>query len=367
YVLRSCCSCFSAVGPLHRWPGRADAAQGNPGSSESGGADAGCRCVLRSDSEETPVELRGSWVKQVLIDSDGRGRAGLKADLARFGRGNSSELLEAYAGIPGNFMSPLVNLDGRNAFHVRSLWRCQELLEEAEARRGVAYRYWGFARLDWQWLAPPPRLELLEPLGRLTRMLQDSLEQWLMGLQPGIAKLQFAMGSHGLVWKTGTTEIERVSCQARLLGVKVGWSISMVDGQPIVESHEAWTQMMRCKKSGAKYNVYFTKDEASIRADQAKKEIDTLKKVKDMEERKKREEQEKKIREDAEKKRADELANKKQEYWDKQQAAQEAEGGAPGAENAEAPAAGEGGEEAAPAEGEGEPAPAEVGEEAAAE
>ncbi|CAE8607460.1 unnamed protein product, partial [Polarella glacialis] len=110
------------------------------------------RKVLRSDSEETPVELRGSWVKQVLIDSDGRGLAGLKADLARFGRGNSSELLEAYAGIPGNFMSPLVNLDGRNAFHVRSLWRCQELLEEAEARRGVAYRYWGFARLDWQWL-----------------------------------------------------------------------------------------------------------------------------------------------------------------------------------------------------------------------
>mmetsp|Transcript_32694 Transcript_32694/g.52635 ORF Transcript_32694/g.52635 Transcript_32694/m.52635 type:complete len:197 (-) Transcript_32694:170-760(-) len=186
-------------------------------------------------------------------------------------------------------------------------------------------------------------------------------------MQPGIAKLQFAMGSHGLVWKTGTTEIERVSCQARLLGVKVGWSISMVDGQPIVESHEAWTQMMRCKKSGAKYNVYFTKDEASIRADQAKKEIDTLKKVKDIEERKKREEQEKKIREDAEKKRADELAIKKQEYWDKQQAAQEAEGGAPGAEVAEAPAAGEGGEEAAPAEGEGEPAPAEGGEEAAAE
>ena len=34
------------------------------------------------------------------------------------------------------------------------------------------------------------------------------------------------MGSHGLSWRAGSTEVERVSCQARLLGVKPGWSIS---------------------------------------------------------------------------------------------------------------------------------------------
>ncbi|CAE8708152.1 unnamed protein product, partial [Polarella glacialis] len=141
----------------------------------------------------------------------------------------------------------------------------------------------------------------------------------MVSMQPGIAKLQFAMGSHGLVWKTGTTEVERVSCQARLLGVKTGWSISMIDGNPITEDHQAWSELMRCKKKGEKYNIYFTKDEASIRADQAKADSDRAKKVKDLEERKKRDETERKIREDAEKKRADELASKKQDYWDKQQ------------------------------------------------
>ena len=41
-----------------------------------------------------------------------------------------------------------------------------------------------------------------------------------------IDHLRFAMGSHGLCWRAGSTEVERVSCQARLLGVKPGWSIS---------------------------------------------------------------------------------------------------------------------------------------------
>ena len=37
------------------------------------------------------------------------------------------------------------------------------------------------------------------------------------------------MGSHGLSWRAGSTEVERVSCQARLLGVKPGWSISSLE------------------------------------------------------------------------------------------------------------------------------------------
>ncbi|CAE7529745.1 cpr-c2 [Symbiodinium sp. CCMP2456] len=173
----------------------------------------------------------------------------------------------------------------------------------------------------------------------------------MVEMQPGICKMEFAMGSHGLTWKTGSTEVERVSCQARLLGVKPGWSISMIDGVPIETSYQAWNELMRCKKSGKKYQIYFTKDENSIREDQAKAEAEKARKAKQEEERKKREEIEKKIREEAEKKRADEIASKKQEYWDKQQAQQEEgkeeEGGpAPGAEEA----AGSG----SPAEAEGE-------------
>ena len=163
----------------------------------------------------------------------------------------------------------------------------------------------------------------------------------MVEMQPGICKMEFAMGSHGLTWKTGSTEVERVSCQARLLGVKPGWSISMIDGVPIETSYQAWNELMRCKKSGKKYQIYFTKDEASIREDQAKAEAEKARKAKQEEERKKREEIERKIREEAEKKRADEIASKKQEYWDKQQAQAEGE-------------AKEGAEASAPAEAEAE-------------
>lgn len=156
------------------------------------------------------------------------------------------------------------------------------------------------------------------------------------------------MGSHGLVWKTGTTEVERVSCQARLLGVKPGWSISMVNGVQITESHHAWQELLKCKKSGKKYPVYFMKDENSIREDQQKAEAEREKKRRDQEERKRKEELERKIREEAEKKRADELASKKAEYWDRQNA----QGAAP-AEDAPAPA------EEAPAAAAEEAAPAE--------
>ena len=182
----------------------------------------------------------------------------------------------------------------------------------------------------------------------------------MVDMQPGICKMEFAMGSHGLTWKTGSTEVERVSCQARLLGVKPGWSISMIDGVPIETSYQAWNELMRCKKSGKKYQIYFTKDEASIRDDQAKAEAEKARKAKQEEERKKREEIEKKIREEAEKKRADEIASKKQEYWDKQQAQQEGEG-KEGAEAAPAEEAEEGAEPTEAVEAvEGEPRQGEV-------
>jgi len=139
----------------------------------------------------------------------------------------------------------------------------------------------------------------------------------MVELQPGIAKLEFAMGSHGLEWKG--TEVVRVSCQARLLGVKPGWSINMINGQPVDDSYKIWGELNKNKKSGRKYVIYFVKDEATIRADQAKQEQERQKKELAEEERRKREENEKRCAEEAKKKREDDLNARKQEYWDKQQ------------------------------------------------
>jgi len=172
------------------------------------------------------------------------------------------------------------------------------------------------------------------------------------------------MGSHGLEWKG--TEVVRCSCQARLLGVKPGWSISMINGQTVMESHQVWAELNKWKKSGKKYFIYFVKDEATIRADQAKADAERAKKEKAEEERRKREESERRIAEEAKKKREDDLNKRKEEYWDKQQAGKEAPAeAAPApaaaeeapAENAtEAPPAEEGGGGEAPAEGEAAPA-----------
>eukprot|EP00405_Crypthecodinium_cohnii_P019794 CAMPEP_0206482242 /NCGR_PEP_ID=MMETSP0324_2-20121206/38767_1 /ASSEMBLY_ACC=CAM_ASM_000836 /TAXON_ID=2866 /ORGANISM="Crypthecodinium cohnii, Strain Seligo" /LENGTH=196 /DNA_ID=CAMNT_0053960171 /DNA_START=187 /DNA_END=777 /DNA_ORIENTATION=+ len=188
---------------------------------------------------------------------------------------------------------------------------------------------------------------------------------------PGICKLEFAMGAHGMKFKAGTTEIEGVTCQARLLGVKEGWNISMVNGVAITESYQAESELLKCKKAGYKYVVYFRKDEASIRADNAKAEAERAKRLKAQEEARREQEKQRKIIEEAEGKRAEELAAKKQEYWDRQNAggvaadvpdqteeapAAALAGDAPAAGEADAPPAGEGAE--APAEA-AEAAPAE--------
>ncbi|CAK0834707.1 unnamed protein product [Prorocentrum cordatum] len=110
-------------------------------------------------------------------------------------------------------------------------------------------------------------------LGPLLGELSD------MPLQPGVVKFEFAMGAHGLVWTQGTTIVERVSCQARFLGVRPGWSISMVKGMPITDSVTCWHELQKCKKSGLRYSVYFLKDEASIREDLTKAEAERQKRA----------------------------------------------------------------------------------------
>jgi len=139
----------------------------------------------------------------------------------------------------------------------------------------------------------------------------------MVELQPGIAKLEFAMGSHGLEWKG--TEVVRVSCQARLLGVKPGWSINMIAGVPTTDSYQIWGELNKHKKSGRKYQIYFVKDEATIRADQARMDAERQKKEAAESERRKREENERRIAEEAKKKREDDLNARKEEYWNKQQ------------------------------------------------
>ncbi|CAK0868910.1 unnamed protein product [Prorocentrum cordatum] len=117
------------------------------------------------------------------------------------------------------------------------------------------------------------------------RMVQSPISAGMPGelsdtpLQPGIVKFEFAMGAHGLVWTQGTTIVERVSCQARFLGVRPGWSISMVNGMPITDSVTCWHELQKCKKSGLSYSVYFLKDEASIREDLTKAEAERQKRA----------------------------------------------------------------------------------------
>merc|ERR1719316_1861243 len=110
------------------------------------------------------------------------------------------------------------------------------------------------------------------------------------------------MGSHGLEWKD--TEVTRSTMQAYALGVRAGWTISMINGNECQTSADVREQLNQAKKHGKKYPIIFVKDAATIRAEQAKADAD----------------KEKKKKEADEKKKADELAAKKQEYWDKQEA-----------------------------------------------
>eukprot|EP00746_Dinoflagellata_sp_MGD_P160744 gnl/MRDRNA2_/MRDRNA2_87639_c0_seq1.p1 gnl/MRDRNA2_/MRDRNA2_87639_c0~~gnl/MRDRNA2_/MRDRNA2_87639_c0_seq1.p1 ORF type:complete len:158 (-),score=64.08 gnl/MRDRNA2_/MRDRNA2_87639_c0_seq1:219-692(-) len=152
-----------------------------------------------------------------------------------------------------------------------------------------------------------------------------------MEMMPGVTKIEFAMGSHGLEWKD--TEVTRSTMQAYALGVRAGWTISMINGNECQTSADVREQLNQAKKHGKKYPIIFVKDAATIRSEQAKAEADKQKKEKEEAERKAKEEKEKKAREEAEKKKADELAAKKQEYWDKQEAAKTEGGGeAPPAE-----------------------------------
>lgn len=156
-------------------------------------------------------------------------------------------------------------------------------------------------------------------------------------MMPGITKIEFAMGSHGLEWKD--TEVTRSTMQAYSLGVRAGWTISMINGNECQTSADVREQLNQAKKHGKKYPIIFVKDAATIRSEQAKAEADKQKKEKEEAERRAKEEKEKKAKEEAEKKKADEVAAKKQEYWDKQEA-KAAEEAAPAADApAEAPPA----------------------------
>merc|ERR1719238_2054388 len=92
----------------------------------------------------------------------------------------------------------------------------------------------------------------------------------------------------------------------------------MINGNTVVDSQAVWRELNKCKKSGRKYEVWFVKDEQSIRADQAKADQERAKRQQADEERRRKEESEKKLQADAKKKREDDLNARKQEYWDRQ-------------------------------------------------
>lgn len=132
---------------------------------------------------------------------------------------------------------------------------------------------------------------------------------------PGITKIEFAMGSHGLEWKD--TEVTRATMQAYALGVRCGWQISMINGNECQTSADVREQLNQAKKHGKKYPIIFTKDAATIRQEQAKAEADKQKKEKEEAERRAYEEKQRKAKEEAEAKKAAEQEAKKKEYWDK--------------------------------------------------
>jgi len=108
---------------------------------------------------QLPSSLTG-WVTRYQLFEDGAGLAGLRAECAAANKDNrSNELLAAYASVGGNFLGPLVGHDGRNAFLLRDLWRCLQLVRRHESLSILRYHYVAFSRIDIHWFAPPPPLK----------------------------------------------------------------------------------------------------------------------------------------------------------------------------------------------------------------
>eukprot|EP00927_Polykrikos_kofoidii_P044851 TRINITY_DN38727_c0_g1_i1.p1 TRINITY_DN38727_c0_g1~~TRINITY_DN38727_c0_g1_i1.p1 ORF type:complete len:454 (-),score=55.00 TRINITY_DN38727_c0_g1_i1:51-1412(-) len=108
-----------------------------------------------------PFPLQG-WFVDYAFFHDGNGPRTLRDEYERANPSNrSGDLLEAYNAIGGNFLGPLVGNDGRNAYMVRDLWRCYQVIHSHEDRHAIEYRYLAYSRLDLHWVAQPPPLHLL--------------------------------------------------------------------------------------------------------------------------------------------------------------------------------------------------------------
>ena len=86
-------------------------------------------------------------------------------------------MLSAYQRLQGNYLQPFLGgRGGHNAFLLQDLWRCLSLVRSAEAMRGAAFRYVGFARFDMHWLALPPSLAQFEAVDPHAIWILDGMD-----------------------------------------------------------------------------------------------------------------------------------------------------------------------------------------------
>lgn len=115
---------------------------------------------------------------------------------------------------------------------------------------------------------------------------------------PGTAKIQFCFGALGIEFTQD--EVTKVQCgsQAEVKGVKPGWKIMLVNGNEMSNNADIRPALDRCRKSGLKYFIHFSKPAAEMQAEQAMQQAQEAKKrneqlARDREEKAKKQEQEK--------------------------------------------------------------------------
>lgn len=77
---------------------------------------------------------------------------------------------------------------------------------------------------------------------------------------PGIEKLTFTVGSHGLT--LSGTEVKKANRQAGLLGVKPGWVVLFVNGKECANSREVQNHLQKAISRDRPYTIVFAKNAA---------------------------------------------------------------------------------------------------------
>jgi len=139
-----------------------------------------------------------------------------------------------------------------------------------------------------------------------------------MGFElPGTAKIEFCFGALGI--ELTQDEVTKVQCgsQAEVKGVKPGWKIMLVNSNEMPNNADIRPALDRCRKSGLRYTIHFSKPAAEMQAEQAMQQAMEAKKRNDQQQRQREENEKKKEQEkqnqekEAEKAKRKEAANAK--------------------------------------------------------